>query len=115
MMFGSSRIRGAKIDYGDRFSAYPEYDDGYGANSVDDRWAADQPRRPAFGRNAGGKIEENPLAAVIVGIAAGALLGALFPTTAAEQRLFEDLGERVHDAGAAVRSKVDADLGLAAE
>lgn len=115
MMFGRARIRGAKIDYGDNFSAYPEYDDGYGANSVDDRWVADQPRRPAFGSNTSSRVEENPLAAVLVGVAAGALLGALFPLTGTERRLFDEFGERISDAGDAFKSAATDSLGLAAE
>ena len=98
LAIGRSRTRGAKIEY-QNFSAYPEYDDGYGANSVDDRWADDQPRRPAIGSNRRSRIHDNPIASVVVGVAAGALLGALLPTTIMEQEFFDGIGGHIAAAG----------------
>ena len=56
-------------------------------------------RASAAGRRAGNAFEEAPLVALGAGLAAGALIAALLPTTRRERELLKPYGDRV--AGAA--------------
>ncbi len=89
-LLGRSYIGRAKIDLGDKFAAYPDYDDGYGANSVDDRWHADHAVRA---EPSDGRIERHartsPLLTMMVAVAAGAIIGSLLPITEFERELAE--------------------------
>jgi hypothetical protein len=61
------------------------------------------------GRRAGDGIDQAPLIALAGGIAAGALLAALLPPTAAERRAMRPVGKRVrHTAKAATQAARDA-------
>jgi hypothetical protein len=90
---GRSRIKHAKLD-DEQFAAYPDYDDGYGANSVDDRWAGDHPQ--AFGRPS--RLQQHtvsrPLIALIIAAGVGALLGGLLPLTRLERDMTRNGGLR---------------------
>ena len=83
-VLGRDRLSKATVDLGSANESYSDYDDDYSAGTV---------REPASERfallrdRAEARIEDNPLVAIIVGIAAGALLGALFPETERERRL----------------------------
>lgn len=50
--------------------------------------------------------EAQPLLAGAIGVMAGALLGALFPTSRAEDRMFGEYGQRVRDTAADAASEV---------
>lgn len=63
------------------------------------------------GRRARGTIEENPMAALVGGLAVGALVGALLPRSKGEEKILGDLGSRLGDAG---RDQLDK-LGITAD
>ncbi|TMJ11728.1 MAG: hypothetical protein E6G94_15295 [Alphaproteobacteria bacterium] len=48
-------------------------------------------------RTVGSGIDSNPMAAVVGGLAVGAVIGALLPRTQREQQLFGQYGERLAD------------------
>lgn len=93
-LLGRAYVKRAKINYGDQFAAYPDYDDGYGANSVDARWHDDhpapQPREAGLAHHA----ERSPLATILAAAAAGAVIGAVMPVSAFERDLFEGMANR---------------------
>lgn len=84
---GRSRLKNAKLD-DEQFAAYPDYDDGYGANSVDTRWADDHPSQGIARYN---RLEQHtvsrPLIALAIAAGVGALLGGLLPMTGMEHNL----------------------------
>jgi hypothetical protein len=49
-------------------------------------------------------IESNPVVAIAGGLALGAILGAVLPTSRREQELLGDVGSRVNDAAKGVAS-----------
>jgi ElaB/YqjD/DUF883 family membrane-anchored ribosome-binding protein len=66
----------ARLDLGDDLASYSDYEDGYGyaeARLLDDEV------RPRPKRRVDEAVDANPVISVIVGIAAGALLGLIFP------------------------------------
>lgn len=65
----------ATLDLGDDLAGYTDYEDGYGYAEA--RLLADEPR--ARRRVVAESVEDNPVVSVLVGIAAGALLGLIFP------------------------------------
>jgi ElaB/YqjD/DUF883 family membrane-anchored ribosome-binding protein len=68
----------ATLNLGDDLASYSDYEDGYGyaeARLLDD----DVRARPK--RRVDDAVDANPVISVIVGIAAGALLGLIFPAT----------------------------------
>ena len=77
--------------------------DAYG--KVSDRVAAAYAAAREKTGQAGEKIEANPLAALLGGIAIGAIAGALIPRLAKEKELLAPLGERI---GEAARAALDA-------
>jgi len=60
------KLSNARVDLGDGASDYTDYDDSY----------EPQPLLPDVGQSVG----RNPLLSVLLGLAAGALIGALLPT-----------------------------------
>lgn len=105
-LLARSRIRGAKIEYGDSYAAYADYDETY-ADDLDDRdrtGAAAQALGDLQYR-AHVAVDDSPLAVIAVGLAAGALLGTLVPVSATESELIGDARKRLAAAG---RAAVDA-------
>ncbi len=101
-VFGSQRLKHARVDLGDRSESYSDYDDDY--NDRD----APVPERFALMRDSSSAVSDNPLVAVLVGLAAGALLGALFPETERERRLLGASADRFSAAAkAAARTARD--------
>ena len=110
-LFGDRKLRSAKVDLGDASGSYSDYDDDYDDRSVPreantERFAL--LRQPATGG-------DNPLIAVVVGLAAGALLGALFPETERERRLLGASADRLGAAARAAARTARDELGLAGE
>jgi ElaB/YqjD/DUF883 family membrane-anchored ribosome-binding protein len=68
-------LSNAKLDLGDDLASYSDYEDGYGYAEA--RLLADEPR--ARKRVVAESVEDNPVVSVLVGVAAGALLGLIFP------------------------------------
>ena len=88
----------------------PKAEDAAGARNdaygkVSDRVAAAYTAAREKSGQAGEKIEANPLAALLGGIAIGAIAGALIPRLAKEKDLLAPLGERI---GEAARAALDA-------
>lgn len=77
--------------------------DAYG--KVSDRVAAAYAAAREKTGQAGEKLEANPLAALLGGIAIGAIAGALIPRLAKEKELLGPLGEKI---GEAARAALDA-------
>jgi hypothetical protein len=87
---------GAAIAAVDEYGNYTDYDDGFGyVDPVPTASAAAPVARQRLGvaadrareiaANAGSSIESNPIVSIVLGLAAGAILGALFPATEAER------------------------------
>lgn len=74
-------------------------------------YATARTRASETGRKARGAIEDNPVAAVVGGLAVGALIGALIPRTRREGDLLGGLGGKIGEAG---RDQLDK-MGLTAE
>ena len=77
--------------------------DAYG--KVSERVAAAYAAAREKTGQAGEKLESNPLAALLGGIAIGAIAGALIPRLAKEKELLAPLGEKI---GEAARAALDA-------
>lgn len=102
-LLARDRLSKATVNLGDDLAAYTDYDDGYGydeaayvATNDDD----DTPpvRKRGIIAKSSDTVEANPIVAIIVGLAAGAAFGALFPTTEAERKLMGEAGDRLGDA-----------------
>lgn len=88
-LIGGSKLRSAKVDFGDASESYSDYEDDY------EEHAPVNTERFALLRGSGSKIGDNPVIAIVVGLAAGALLGALFPETERERRLLGTTSDRM--------------------
>ncbi|QXQ07967.1 DUF3618 domain-containing protein [Sphingosinicellaceae bacterium] len=98
-LLGTTRLRSARVNFGDDSESYSDYDDSY-----EDRRSEPASERFALLRGPNTSFGGNPFVGVLVGLAAGALMGALFPETESERRLLGDTGHRLADAA---REKVD--------
>lgn len=97
-LLARNRLSKATINLGDGMNDYTDYDDGFGyAEDVSDDDPAAPVKRPILAR-AGDGVDANPIVAIIIGLAAGAALGALFPTTDAERRAMGSAGSKLGDA-----------------
>ncbi|MGL4541782.1 MAG: hypothetical protein ACRCUI_04640 [Polymorphobacter sp.] len=83
-LLAQNRLAHAEVDIAGDYEPYSDFDDGYVAKAARTEAAA-----------AAGTIEENPLAAVLSGLAAGALIGALFPDSRTEDRFIGGPSDRV--------------------
>lgn len=107
VLLARSKIGGAKVEYGDSYAAYADYDDSYAARLAESArgdWSA-RGQLNAAGDQAHGAVDDNPLTVLVVGIATGALLGWLVPVSESEHRL---LGPARARFGLAARAAVDA-------
>lgn len=68
-------------------------------------------RAGATGKRAQEAVQDNPVAAVLGGLAVGALIGALLPRGKSESKLLGNIGSRINDAG---RGQLDK-MGLSAD
>jgi len=102
-LLARSKIKGAAIEYGDSYAAYADYDDGYAANLSDSEGDVHGVGAAVgrIGTRASVSVDDNPLAVVLVGIATGALLGAIFPVSNSENRLMGRARDRLAAAGRA--------------
>ncbi len=110
-LLGERKLRGAKVDLGDPSESYSDYDDDYA-----DRGAPGETSTERFTllRPSSTSID-NPLIAVVIGLAAGALLGALFPETERERRLLGASADRLGAAARAAARTARDELGVAGE
>lgn len=86
-LFAGNRLSNAELDLGDDLSGYTDYDD----NVVQPVAAA----RSSAAADAGELVSDNPVLAILAGLAAGAALAWLFPGSAAERRSLGALARRV--------------------
>ncbi len=107
-LLGGRKLRGAKVNFGDQSESYSDYDDDY-----EDKPASGE--RFALLRETGSAAGDNPLIAVVIGLAAGALIGALFPETERERRLLGASADRVGAAARAAARAAREELGVAGE
>ena len=106
-LLARSRVTRARVEYGDSYAAYADYDEGYAANLADGAGSSSGARAhlDALNDRAHSTVDDNPLAVVAVGVATGALLGAIVPVSAFEGHLFEMLYARIAVAGEAAMAK----------
>ncbi len=111
-MLGNRKLRGAKVNLGDQSESYSDYDDDY-----DDRAGGGEVGGEHFAlqRQSSSPLSDNPLIAVAIGLAAGALLGALFPETERERRLLGASADRLGAAARAAARTAREELGVAGE
>ncbi len=100
-LLARSSLSRARVDIRDEMGDYTDYDDGFGyvetapdgraadsaARSSRQRFAAGADRARNIAAGAGDKVDSNPLVSLVLGLAAGAALGALFPTTDIERNM----------------------------
>ena len=111
-LLGGSKLRGARVDLGDQSESYSDYDDDYDGRSGGGEAGAE---RFALLRQTGSSVGNNPLVAVVIGLAAGALLGVLFPETERERRLLGASADRLGAAAKAAARTAREELGVAGE
>lgn len=118
-LLARNRLAKATINLGDNLGDYTDYDDGFG---IDEMPAS--PRGDDFDYDAeaaGHKlairasetVTANPFVAIILGLAAGAALGALFPATAAERRVIAETGGKLGALARAAARRAADELGSA--
>lgn len=109
-LLARNRLANARVDLGEISGDYTDYDDGFGfgeapaqrfgAGEYDDTpGAADRARMLAARAEDG--VASSPFVSILLGLAAGAALGAFFPATETERRAF---GETSQKLGAAARA-----------
>jgi hypothetical protein len=98
-LIARNRLSHAEVNIGDDYEPYSDFDDEPALRLVDNVQA-----------EASGAVDENPLAAVLAGLAAGALLGALFPETKAENQLIGRHSDKVSTAARAAARAARAEL-----
>ncbi len=109
-LFARNRLSQARVDLGDGLTSYTDYDDGYDEAVEQRRNGKQVPRQvqslktPANAAAVSGTIVESPLVSIVIGLAAGAALGALLPAGEAERRA---IGSATQKLGAAARRAVD--------
>ena len=108
-LFARRRLSNARVNLGDDLGNYTDYDDGFGFADKPEGTAppVERPRRlaevPVETAESG-----NPVLSIIIGLVAGAALGAAFPSTDAERRVLGDAGSKLGDvARAAARRAAD--------
>ena len=96
-LLARSRINRTKVEYGDSYAAYADYDDGYAANLADGEPPIGRTRAhlDAIQHQAHETVDDNPLAVLAVGAATGALLGSIIPVSTFEGELFGEAHARL--------------------
>ncbi len=105
-LLARSRVARASVEYGDSYAAYADYDDGYAANLADSEPVRGRARAQldAVQHHAHATVDDNPLAVLAVGLATGALLGAVIPVSPLEATLFGEIHGRIAAAADAALS-----------
>lgn len=85
-LYAGKRISNAELDLGDGLDDYSDYDDSALTAAASDGTAVQDARA---------LVKDNPVVAILAGIAAGVALALLFPTSAAEKRSLGALGRRL--------------------
>jgi ElaB/YqjD/DUF883 family membrane-anchored ribosome-binding protein len=87
-VYAGSRIANAELDIDHDLDGYTDYDDAALA-------AAASPAEAGLTEDARTVVKENPVVAILAGLAAGAALAMLFPSSSAEKRSLGALARRV--------------------
>lgn len=87
-VYAGSRIANAELDIDHDLDGYTDYDDAALA-------AAASPTGANIAEDARAVVKENPVVAILAGLAAGAALAMLFPSSSAEKRSLGALARRV--------------------
>jgi hypothetical protein len=119
-LLARNKLSKATVNLGDDLGEYTDYDDGFGfaeqrparlyadEGDGDDDGEGPPAARPKLTARASGTVESNPIVSIILGLAAGAALGALFPSTEAERKALGETGGKLSSAArAAVRRAAD--------
>jgi hypothetical protein len=99
-LLARNRISGATVNLGDGTADYTDYDDGYGDDGFSEPAS---PRNRALATDVHDGVVANPGVSILMGLMAGAALGALLPVSDTERRT---LGETSGRIGAAARAAV---------
>lgn len=126
VLFTRRRLSKARVNLGDDQADYTDYDDGFGFPETEaaPAPAAKPPRAGAAAPMAPKQVRAsaaapaqdtvaNPVVSILIGLLAGAALGAAFPTSEAERRVLGDTGMRLSDAARAAARRAAADMGMA--
>ncbi len=106
-LLARNQLSKATVNLGDDTADYTDYDDGQAAPEAfyDDGEEVEATEEAA---------ESNPVVSILIGLAAGAALGLIFPATEAERQTFRQTGNKLGAAaGSAARRAMD-ELGAAA-
>lgn len=100
-LLARNRVARAKVEYGDSYAAYADFDDGYADSLADGAPAIGAAREKidALQHQAHATVDDNPLVVLGVGLAAGAVLGAVVPVSAVETKLATEFRVRLAAAG----------------
>jgi hypothetical protein len=85
-LYAGNRISKAEIDLGHDLDDYSDYEDSALTAAATDGDVGDEARA---------LVQDNPVIAILAGIAAGAALALLFPTSTAEKRSLGALARRL--------------------
>lgn len=117
-LFARHRLAHATVDLGDDLAGYTDYDDGFGVPDAPTDDAYDPAERygggdrvQALKASVSGGVDSNPLVSILLGVAAGAALGALLPTSDAERRALGETGGRIRRAAQAAARQAADELG----
>ena len=84
-LYAGSKISKAELDLGNDLDAWSDYDDS-GLTAAADSSVAEEARE---------LVKENPVVAILAGLAAGAALAMLFPSSSAEKRSLGAVARRL--------------------
>ncbi len=95
-----SRVQRAKVEYGDSYAAYADYDEGYATDLAESepKVSVARAQLDRFQHDASATVGDNPLAVLAVGAATGALLGAIVPLSEVEIEMFGEVRARIEAA-----------------
>lgn len=109
-LFARNRLANATVNLGDGTEDYTDYDDDYSDPVPNDVGA---PRLQALAGDTREAVEANPGVAIVVGLIAGAALGALLPTSETERRTLGETGNRLGAAARAAARRASEELDAA--
>jgi ElaB/YqjD/DUF883 family membrane-anchored ribosome-binding protein len=109
-LLARNKLANAKVNLGDGTADYTDYDDGYEDPTLYETAA---PRMQALASDTREVVEANPGVAIVVGLIAGAALGALLPVSETERRTLGETGNRLGAAARAAARRASEELDAA--
>lgn len=110
-LLARNRLANATVNLGDGTADYTDYDDDYDDSALAGTTAP--ARLHAVAEQAGDAVGANPGVSILIGLAAGAALGALLPTTETERRSLGETGSRLSAAARAAARRASDELDAA--